>query len=75
MTALGLVGCGAEVIVARRCPACGHEDSVATTVMRAALWYGDDARTLGGLVRLADSLRDARTLAVVEPDRTEPRWG
>jgi DNA-directed RNA polymerase subunit RPC12/RpoP len=61
------VACGAEVIVARRCPECGLQDSVATTVLRAALWYRHDARTLDGLLRLADSLRDARTLAVIDP--------
>jgi hypothetical protein len=61
------VACGAEVIVAWRCPECSHEDSTVTTVLRAALWYRHDTRTLAGLRRLADSLRDARALAVVEP--------
>lgn len=67
MTASSSVACGAEVIVARRCPECGHRDAVVTTVLRAAVWYRQDARTIRGLKRLADSLRDARTLAVVDP--------
>jgi hypothetical protein len=58
---------GAEVIVARRCPECAHRDSIVTTVLRAAIWYRHDTRTISGLLRLADSLRDARTLAVVDP--------
>jgi DNA-directed RNA polymerase subunit RPC12/RpoP len=67
LSTVATVVCGAEVIVARRCPECGLHDSVATTVLRAALWYRHDTRTLDGLLRLADSLRDARTLAVIEP--------
>jgi hypothetical protein len=67
MTTVSTVVCGAEVIVARRCPECGLHDSVVTTVLHAALWYRHDTRTLNGLQRLADSLRDARTLAVIEP--------
>jgi hypothetical protein len=76
LTTIATVVCGAEVIVARRCPECGLHDSVVTSVLRAALWYRHDTRTLGGLQRLADSLRDARTLAVVEPSgaaRRSPR--
>ena len=67
MATVSTVVCGAEVIVARRCPECGLHDSVVTTVLRAALWYRHDTRTLNGLLRLADSLRDARRLAVIEP--------
>ena len=67
MSTLATVVCGAEVIVARRCPECELQDSVVTTVLRAALWYRHDTRTLDGLLRLADSLRDARILAVIEP--------
>lgn len=67
MTTVSSVVYGAEVIVARRCPECGLHDSVVTTVLRAALWYHHDTRTISGLLRLADSLRDARTLAVIEP--------
>jgi hypothetical protein len=67
MTTVSAVACGAEVIVARRCPECGLHDSVVTTVLRAALWYRHDTRTLNGLLRLADSLRDERILAVIEP--------
>jgi hypothetical protein len=67
MTTVSTVTCGAEVIVSRRCPECGLHDSVVTTVLRAALWYRHDTRTITGLMRLADSLRDARRLAVVEP--------
>jgi hypothetical protein len=74
MTTLASVTCGPEVIVARRCPECGLRDSIVTTVLRAALWYRHDIRTISGLMRLADSLRDARRLAVVEPSggRSEP---
>lgn len=67
MFTVSTVVCGCEVIVARRCPECAHEDSIVTSVVRAALWYHHDTRTLTGLLRLADSLRDARALAVVEP--------
>jgi hypothetical protein len=67
MTTVSSVTCGPEVIVARRCPECELHDSVVTTVLRAALWYRHDTRTITGLMRLADSLRDARRLAVVEP--------
>jgi DNA-directed RNA polymerase subunit RPC12/RpoP len=67
MSTVSTVVCAAEVIVARRCPECGLHDSIVTTVLRAALWYRHDTRTLEGLLRLADSLRDARMLAVVEP--------
>jgi hypothetical protein len=74
MTTVASVACGAEVIVARRCPECGLHDSVVTTVLRAALWYRHDTRTISGLQRLADSLRDARELAVIEPSGTASEW-
>jgi hypothetical protein len=64
---LSTVTCGAEVIVARDCPECGLHGSIVTTVLRAALLYRRDIRTICGLQRLADSLRDARMLAVLEP--------
>jgi hypothetical protein len=67
MATVSSVTCGPEVIVARRCPECGLHDSIVTTVLRAALWYRHDTRTIDGLMRLADSLRDARRLPVVEP--------
>jgi hypothetical protein len=70
MTTVASVACGSEVIVARRCPECGLHDSVVTTMLRAALWYRHDTRTICGLQRLADSLRDARELAVIEPSGT-----
>jgi hypothetical protein len=73
LVTVSTVAHGAEVIVARRCPECAHRDSIVTSVLPAALWYRHDTRTTSGLLRLADSLRDARALAVVEPcgsDRT-----
>lgn len=74
MTTVSTVACGAEVIVARRCPECELHDSVVTTVLRAALWYRHDTRTIGGLLRLADSLRDARELSVIEPSGAADQW-
>jgi hypothetical protein len=68
METVTMVTCGPEVIVARRCPECAHRDSVVTTVLRAALWYRHDTRTIARLLLLADSLRDARTLAVIAPE-------
>jgi hypothetical protein len=67
MFTVSTVAYGPEVIVSRRCPECAHRDSLVTSVLRAALWYRHDSRTISGLLRLADSLRDARALAVVEP--------
>jgi hypothetical protein len=37
-------------------------------VLRAALWYRHDSRTIARLMQLADSLRDARALAVIAPE-------
>ena len=73
MGTVAAVACGSEVIVARRCPECGLRDSVVTTFLRAALWYRHDTRTMVGLQRLADSLRDARALAVIEPSGAADR--
>jgi hypothetical protein len=67
METVAMVTCGCEVIVARRCPECALEDSLVTSVLRAALWYRHDSRTIARLVHLADSLRNARTLAVIAP--------
>ena len=74
MSTVSTVACGAEVIVARRCPECELDDSVVTTVLRAALWYRRDTRTIGGLLRLADSLRDARELSVIVPSGAADQW-
>ena len=67
MTTVSTVTCGAEVIVARRCPECRHKDTIVLSAVRAALWYLHDTRTISGLQRLSDSLRDARGLGVIEP--------
>jgi DNA-directed RNA polymerase subunit RPC12/RpoP len=67
LTTVSTVVYAGEVIVARRCPECGLHDTVVTTVLRAALLYRHDTRTISGLQHLADSLRDARVLAVIEP--------
>jgi hypothetical protein len=72
LATVAMVTCGREVIVARRCPECAHEDSLVTTVLRAALWYRHDSRTVARLLQLADSLRDARTLAVIAPEGRDP---
>jgi hypothetical protein len=74
MATVATVTCGAEVIVARRCPECELHDSVVTTVLRAALMYRHDTRTIGGLQRLADSLRHARELSVIEPSGAAEQW-
>ena len=71
METVAMVTCGAEVIVARRCPECAHRDSLVTSVLRAALWYRHDTRTIARLQLLADSLRDARTLAVIQPSGSD----
>ena len=71
METVAMVTCGAEVIVARRCPECAHRDSLVTSVLRAALWYRHDTRTIARLQLLADSLRQARMLAVIEPSGIE----
>jgi len=67
MTTVSTVTCGAEVIVARRCPECCHKDTIVLSAVRAALWYLHDTRTIGGLQRLSDSLRDTRGLGVIQP--------
>lgn len=58
-------GFDAEVILHRRCPECEHRDSVVTTALAAAVWSRRDARLLGELRALADSL--SLELQALEP--------
>jgi hypothetical protein len=69
LTGTASVTCGAEVLVARCCPGCGHRDTVVTAV--SPLRYRQDARTMRGLQRLAESLSHARARAVVDPSGTD----
>ena len=72
-----VAGTGSNVVLARRCPECEHRDSVTTTVMAAAAWFGRDARLAARLSTAIDGVSAARSLAAsattTSPSKTKAR--